>query len=79
MDLWLPGLNGVAATRELATVSPASNVLIVSNEVDPAVVQAAFAAGARGYLLKSRAGDELLTAVETVLRGERFVGHGLPE
>ena len=79
MDVWMPGLNGVAATREIATVAPASSILIVSNERDPAVVQAAFAAGARGYLLKSRAGGELLDAVETIVRGDRFIGHGLPE
>ena len=77
MDVCMPELNGVAATRVLATVAPESSVLIVSNERDPAVVQAAFDAGARGYLLKSRAGDELLNAVETVVRGDRFIGHGL--
>jgi DNA-binding NarL/FixJ family response regulator len=79
MDVWMPRLNGVAATGVMATVAPASSILIVSNERAAVVVRAALAAGARGYLLKSRAGDELLNAVETIVRGDRFIGHGLPE
>ena len=79
MDVWMPGLNGVAATREIATVAPASSILIVSNERDPAIVRGAFVAGARGYLLKSRACSELLNAVETIVRGDRFTGHQASE
>lgn len=77
LDLWMPRLNGLAAVCEIATNAPASRILIVSNERDPAIVRAAFAAGVRGYVLKSRAGIELLTAVEAIVRGELFVGRGL--
>jgi DNA-binding NarL/FixJ family response regulator len=77
LDIWMPGLNGLAATCEIARCAPASKILIVSNERDPAIVRAAFASGARGYVLKLRAGIELVKAIETILRGELFIGRGL--
>ncbi len=77
MDIEMPRLNGLEATREIATFAPATKVLIVSNERDPAVVDAAFAAGARGYLLKSRAAIELPEALEAMSRGDLFIGRGL--
>ena len=77
MDIWMPRLNGLAATREIGRFAPLSRILIVSNESDPAIVDAAFAAGARGYLLKSHAALELLTALEAIVRGGVFIGRGL--
>jgi DNA-binding NarL/FixJ family response regulator len=77
MDLEMPRMNGLEATREISTFAPASRILIVSNERDPIIVQAALAAGARGYLLKSRAAIELSEALEALGRGELFVGRGL--
>ena len=78
MDIWMPRLDGVAATREIGTFAPQSKVLIVSNERS-AIVQAAFAAGARGYVLKSLAAIELLTAVEAIICGGLFIGRGLTQ
>ena len=77
MDIWMPRLNGLAATREIGTFAPQSKILIVSNESDPDLVQAAFAAGARGYVLKSLAGSELLKAIAVIVRGDLFIGGGL--
>jgi DNA-binding NarL/FixJ family response regulator len=77
MDLWMPVLNGVDATRELATVAPAARVLIVSTECDIAIVEAAFAAGARGYLQKAFALTELVPAIAALIGGGEFVGRGL--
>jgi DNA-binding NarL/FixJ family response regulator len=77
MDIGLPTLNGLEATREICRFSPGSKIIIVSNNIDPAVIQAAFDAGAKGYVLKSLAAAELFAAVETVVRGEFFVGGGL--
>jgi DNA-binding NarL/FixJ family response regulator len=77
MDVWMPVLNGVQATRELAAVVPSARVLIVSNERDPAIVHAAFTAGARGYALKSLAPIDLLKAIEAIVRGDLFIGRGL--
>ena len=79
LDIWMPKLHGLAATREICRAVPSSRVVIVSNEADPAIVQAAFAAGARGYVLKSRAAVDLLKAVGPVVRGELFIGRGLTQ
>ena len=49
-DIWMPRLNGLAATREICRVVPVSRILIASSEADPAIVQAAFSAGASGYV-----------------------------
>lgn len=77
MDIWMPGMNGLAATREIGVLAPASRILIVSNENDSAIVQAAFDAGARGYMLKARAAVELLPAIEAIIRGDLFIGSGV--
>jgi DNA-binding NarL/FixJ family response regulator len=74
LDLGLPKLNGIEAARRICDVSPGSKILFVSQESSPDVVQEAFRAGGRGYIVKTDAGRELLTAVNVVLRGERFVG-----
>jgi DNA-binding NarL/FixJ family response regulator len=77
MDLLMPRLNGLEATRAICKSDPAAKILIVTNNDDPAVVQAAFTAGARGYVLKSQAAVELLKAVEAIVRGELFISRGL--
>lgn len=77
MDIWMPGQNGLAASRAIAKVAPASRILIVTIEDDPDIVHAAFAAGARGYVLKSWAGSQLLQAIEAIVRGDLFIGRGV--
>ena len=74
LDIGLPSLNGIEAARRIRKVSPQSKILFVSQESSTAVVQGALATGARGYVVKTDAGSELLTAVDAVLRGEQFVG-----
>jgi len=74
LDIGLPSLNGIEAARRIRTLSPESKILFVSQEGSTDVVQGAFAAGARGYVLKTDAASELLEAVSAVLRGEQFVG-----
>jgi CheY-like chemotaxis protein len=74
LDIGLPKLNGIEAARRIRKLSPQSKVLVVSQESSTAMVQGALDAGARGYVVKSDAGRELLTAVDAVLRGEKFVG-----
>ena len=68
MDISLPDLNGIEATRHICTLAPASRILFVSGEADPDVVQAAYAAGGRGYVLKSCAPSELLKAMHRALQ-----------
>jgi DNA-binding response OmpR family regulator len=74
LDIGLPKLNGIEAARRIRELAPQSKILFVSQESAVEIVQAAFSAGASGYVVKMDAGRELSTAVRAVLRGERFVG-----
>jgi Response regulator containing a CheY-like receiver domain and an HTH DNA-binding domain len=79
MDVWMPRLNGLEATRAIGKFAPAAQVLMLTNNDDAEVVQAALAAGARGYLLKSFVATELTAAVTAILNGSVFIGSGLTE
>jgi DNA-binding NarL/FixJ family response regulator len=77
MDISMPNMNGLEATRRIADRAPATGVAILSMHSSAELVREAFAAGARGYVLKESAGDEVVRAVRTVAAGRRFVGEGL--
>ena len=70
MDLQMPGLNGIEATRRLAATSPHIGVLVVTMFEDDDSVFAAMRAGARGYLLKGARKAETLRAIRAVADGE---------
>ena len=74
LDIGLPSLNGIEAARRIRKLSPKSKILFVSQESSADVVQGALATGAKGYIVKTHAGKELLTGVDAVLRGEQFGG-----
>jgi DNA-binding NarL/FixJ family response regulator len=74
LDIGLPSLNGIEAALRIRKLSPKSKILFVSQETSPNVVQGALASGGSGYVLKMNARNELLTAVNAVLGGKRFVG-----
>jgi DNA-binding NarL/FixJ family response regulator len=77
LDLGLPKLNGIEAARQIRKRSPASKIVIVSQESSADIVREAFNAGVLGYVVKAHAGSELVSAVEMVLRGRQFIGAGL--
>lgn len=77
MDLGLPGMNGLAATRHLQSAAPGTRVLVLSNHVGPDLVRLALRAGALGFVRKDRAFEELIEAVRAVANGDEFVGSGL--
>ena len=77
MDLNLPGLSGIEATRRTLAASPESAVLIMTMVDDDATVVAALRAGARGYLLKGADQDEVRAAVHTVVAGGAVFGAGV--
>ena len=74
LDIGLPNLNGIEAARQIRRVSPNSKILFVSQETSTDVVRGALASGGSGYVLKTDARKELLTAVNAVLGGKRFIG-----
>jgi DNA-binding NarL/FixJ family response regulator len=73
LDIGLPSLNGIQAARQIRKLSPESKIIFVSQDSSPDVVQEALSLGAWGYVAKTRAGSDLLAAVESVLRGKPFV------
>jgi len=74
LDIGLPSLNGIEAAQRIRELSPKSKILFVSQETSTNVVQGALASGGSGYVLKTNARNELLTAVNAVLGGKRFIG-----
>jgi DNA-binding NarL/FixJ family response regulator len=77
MDLNLPGLDGIEATRQIVHDSPRANVLVVTMYEDDESVFAALRAGARGYLLKGAGQAETLRAIRAVANGEAIFGPGI--
>jgi DNA-binding NarL/FixJ family response regulator len=73
MDVAMPELNGIEATRRLATTSPRARVLALSMHKDSVYVREILRAGARGYLLKDAIDRDLLEAVRAVARGEGYI------
>jgi DNA-binding NarL/FixJ family response regulator len=77
LDIGLPTLNGIEAARQIRILAPKSKIIFLSQESSPEVVREALNLGAWGYVWKTRAGIDLLPAVETVLESKQFVSVGL--
>ena len=73
MDVAMPELNGIEATRRLAETSPQTRVLALSMHKDSVYVREILRAGALGYLLKDSIDVDFLTAVRAVARGEGYL------
>ena len=72
LDIGMPTLNGLNATRQIMQANPGTKVLILTMHESDQVVREVLAAGARGYLLKSDAGRDLSTAIEALQRNKTF-------
>jgi DNA-binding NarL/FixJ family response regulator len=73
IDISLPGLNGIEATRQIHQNSPAVRVIVLSMRADSRAVLTALAAGASAYLLKEAAFEEVVTALRVVLKGQIYL------
>jgi len=67
LDIGMPVLNGIAAARKILRAFPNSKIVFVTQNLDPEIIEEAFAVGAMGYVVKAHALSELLPAIEAAL------------
>jgi DNA-binding NarL/FixJ family response regulator len=72
MDVGMPVLNGIEATQTIVTQCPTIAVVILSMHADESYVMRALKAGARGYLLKDSAAEDLIGAIQAISQGKAF-------
>jgi DNA-binding NarL/FixJ family response regulator len=77
MDVRMPVLDGVEATRRIRVACPGTAVLVLTMHDDDATVLTAMQAGARGYLLKDAEQDEIVAAIRAVATGQAIFGPGV--
>jgi len=73
VDVGMPQLNGLDATRQIKRLQPSVKVMVVTMNEDSALVAEAFRAGASGYILKHSASQELLQAIQEVVKGASYL------
>ncbi|MCH2250652.1 MAG: response regulator transcription factor [Cognatishimia sp.] len=76
MDLNMPDIGGLAATEMVLESAPDTRILILSMHDSPEYIATALQHGARGYVLKDVPTEEIKTAIDTVMRGERYLCTG---
>ena len=79
MDISMPDMNGLEATREILKINPGIEVLILSMHESEQMVHDVLGAGARGYLFKRDAGTDLIAALEALRRHKLFFTSGVSE
>jgi len=77
MDITMPRLNGIDATRLILKRNPSIRVIALSNHASRQVVEEVLKAGAQGYVLKNAAFQELVRAIESVVAGSPYLSPGL--
>ena len=78
MDIAMPLLNGLKATRQILKVTTATKVLMLSAHSDDVYVEEATNSGAMGYLLKQTGADSVCFAIREVQKGNRFFSPSIP-
>ena len=73
MDVAMPELNGIEATRRLTASTPHTRVIALSMHKDSVYVREILRAGARGYLLKDSGAEDLVSAIRAVAKGESYL------
>ncbi len=77
MDLSMPGMGGISATRKIRDMVPASRVLILTVHTDDAHVFQGIKAGAQGYILKDCTPEDLTRAIRTVYSGDTIISQDI--
>ena len=77
LDIGLPGINGIEAARKMRAATPNANILFVSENRSWDIAEEALRTGARGYVVKSDAGRDLLPGIEDALQNREFVSSSL--
>lgn len=78
MDVALPKLGGIEATRRIVKGNPDMKVVMLTIHDEPQYVYKSLEAGARGYLVKEAPLEELMTAIKAVVRGETYLSSNFP-
>ena len=73
LDIGLPSLNGIEVARRIRKLAPETKIIFLSQESSAEVVQEALGLGASAFIVKTRAGSELLAAVEAVILEKQFI------
>ena len=73
LDVEMPGMNGIEAARRIRQMSPGTRIVALSMYGDAHYQERMFEAGASAYVLKNEAIDDLVEAIQAVLRGDRFI------
>ena len=76
-DISMPGLDGITATAAILRTDPTARIVLVTVDGDTSLVARGLSTGALGYVIKLRAGEDLVPAVHAALRGERYASQTL--
>lgn len=79
MDISMPDLNGIEATRKIRRAHSACRVIALSGHAEPPYIQEMFKAGASAYVLKSHAFEDLVRAIQAVRAGKKYLGSALSQ
>jgi DNA-binding NarL/FixJ family response regulator len=77
LDMGLPSLSGIEAARRMRGGAPRSKILFLTLESSPDLIAEAFNLGASGYISKMDAGSDLLSGINAIVRGKRFLSKSL--
>jgi DNA-binding NarL/FixJ family response regulator len=79
MDISMPGLNGLEATRQIKKSFPGTKIIILTVHTNEEYVLQAIQAGALGYLIKSAAPNDLIAAIQAVMKGDSFLSSSISQ
>jgi DNA-binding NarL/FixJ family response regulator len=79
MDIAMPLLNGLQATRDILVAAPTTKVLMISAHTDDVYVEEAMSSGAMGYLIKQTSSDDLCLAIREIHKGNTFFSPSIPK